>query len=472
VNTRHERAVAADQHAAGDPVAAMSWGALLEARHALPAAVVVLGILAPAFSFFVTATVLPSVIAEIGGLALYAWASTAYAVTSILGSAGSSVVVGKTGTRASLMIAALVFVAGATGCAMAPSMPILIAGRSLQGLGGGLMIAVVHGVVREVFPERLWSRMLAAISGAWGMAAIAGPAVGGIFAGLGVWRGAFWAMVPLAAAAAVMTWWILPQSPSSIAPAARAPLGRLGLLCAGVLCVAAVGNVASTTARVTLVIAAVATIALVLRLDAAAPARLFPSGMLSLTGTVGKGFWMIFFLAMATTPGSVYIPLLLQLLHGVSPATAGYFYAAQSLAWTTAALLSAQLVGARVKAAVIAGPLMTATGFCGLFMTIASGPVLVIAASIVLVGAGIGTCWAHVGSIVLGSARHGEGAVTAALIPTAQTFAVALGAALSGIIANAAGLSRSASPGAHVTIVTLRGSRAGMRTCRAGLTVV
>jgi len=65
-----------------------------------------------------------------------------------------------------------------------------------------------------------------------------------------------------------------------------------------------------------------------------------------------------------------------------------------------------------------------------------------------LVGAGIGACWAHVGSIVLGSARPGEGAVAASLIPTTQTFAVSMGAALSGIIANAAGLSRGDSPAA------------------------
>jgi hypothetical protein len=81
-----------------------------------------------------------------------------------------------------------------------------------------------------------------------------------------------------------------------------------------------------------------------------------------------------------------------------------------------------------------------------LFATIASGPVAAIAVSVALVGGGIGTCWAHVGSIVLGSARQGEGAMTASLIPTTQTFAVSMGAALSGIIVNAAGLSGGDSP--------------------------
>jgi hypothetical protein len=81
----------------------------------------------------------------------------------------------------------------------------------------------------------------------------------------------------------------------------------------------------------------------------------------------------------------------------------------------------------------------------GLFLTIGSGPVLAIAASLVLVGGGIGTCWAHIGALVLSSGREDEGAVTASMIPSTQLFAVALGSALSGVLANAAGLAGGAS---------------------------
>ena len=434
-----------DQRGLATASAAPSWSALLEPPHATPAIAVILCTVAPAFGFFITATVLPSVVTDIGGLALYAWASTAYAVGSILGSAGSSVVVHRTGLRGTLLTAALILVAGTAACALAPGMPVLVGGRALQGLGGGVMTAAVHGVVRELFPEFLWPRVLAMISGAWGIAAMSGPAIGGLFAGHGLWRWAFWAMVPLVAVAAAMTWHTLPRANDRADEPARAPLGRLGLMCLGVLCLGSVANTAATAARAALLAAAATSFALMLRLDRASSARLFPADLLSLRGIVGKGTWMIFFIAMSTTPGSVYLPLLLQRLHGIAPAAAGYFYAGQSLAWTSAALISARLSGNAARAALVLGPLMTAAGFAGLWRSIADGPVAAIAASALLVGAGIGTCWAHVASIVLGSARHGEGAVTAALIPTTQTFAVSMGAALSGIIANAAGLSGSAS---------------------------
>jgi len=417
-----------------------SWAALRRPPHVFSAVVVVLSILAPAFSTFITATVLPSAIAEIGGLAIYAWASTAYAVGSILGSAGSSVAVRRMGMRHAVVLAVCVFVVGAAICASAPSMPVVVAGRTL--------IASAHSMVRELFPEALWQRMLTTISCAWAIPALGGPVVGGVLAGLGHWRAAFWAMAPIAVIAGALTWRILPGSEPRDTMSTRVPLGRLALICASVLCIGSIANTPAAAARAALVVGAVAAVALMLRLDANAAARLFPTGMLSLGSRIGKGFWMVFLLGMSTTPGGVYVPLLVQVLHGVTPATAGYLYAVQSLSWTTGTILSAQVSPVRARAVLILGPLLTTTGFTGLFFTIGSGPVAAIAASLMLVGIGIGTCWAHIGTAILSSARPDEGALTASMIPSTQLFAVALGAALSGVIANAAGLGGGASAGA------------------------
>ncbi|PYN33871.1 MAG: MFS transporter [Candidatus Rokuibacteriota bacterium] len=425
-----------------------SWAALRRPPHVFSAVVVVLSILAPAFSTFITATVLPSAIAEIGGLAIYAWASTAYAVGSILGSAGSSVAVRRMGMRHAVVLAVCVFVVGAAICASAPSMPVVVAGRALQGLGGGTLIASAHSMVRELFPEALWQRMLTTISCAWAIPALGGPVVGGVLAGLGHWRAAFWAMAPIAVIAGALTWRILPGSEPRDTMSTRVPLGRLALICASVLCIGSIANTPAAAARAALVVGAVAAVALMLRLDANAAARLFPTGMLSLGSRIGKGFWMVFLLGMSTTPGGVYVPLLVQVLHGVTPAAAGYLYAVQSLSWTTGTILSAQVSPVRARAVLILGPLLTTTGFTGLFFTIGSGPVAAIAASLMLVGIGIGTCWAHIGTAILSSARPDEGALTASMIPSTQLFAVALGAALSGVIANAAGLGGGASAGA------------------------
>jgi len=425
----------------------------------LSALVVVSSILAPAFGAFITATVLPSAIAEIGGLAIYAWASTAYAVGSILGSAGSSVVVLKMGMRRTVGLAVGVFVVGAAICASAPSMPVVVGGRALQGLGGGVLIALAHSMVRELFPEALWQRMLTVISCAWAIPALGGPVVGGVLAGLGHWRAAFWAMAPMALVAGALTWGILPRSETRDARATRVPFGRLTLICASVLGIGSIANTERAWARAALFAAAIASVALMLHLDGRTATRLFPTGMLSLRSRIGKAFWMVFLLGMSTTPGGVYVPLLVQVLHDVTPAAAGYLYAVQSLSWTTGTLLSARVPPARSRTVIMLGPLLSAAGFTGLFFTIATGPVAAIAVSLMLVGIGIGTCWAHIGTAILSSARPDEGALTASMIPSTQLFAVALGAALSGVIANAAGLAGSASrPAAALAGTWLFGS--------------
>ncbi len=408
--------------------------------------VVLLAILAPAFNLFITATALPSVLTDIGGLAFYAWATIAYSVTSIVGSAASSAVARRWGSRGGLVIANSLFILGIAACAAAPTMGVLVAGRAVQGVGGGMVTGVVHAMVREVFPAPLWPRMLARISVAWGVAALTGPFVGGVLAQLGLWRAGFWATIPFVAGVAAMAWRLLPTRRRPAARDERVPLGRLLLVCAAVLFLALVANVSGAASRIVLLAATAAAVAGALHLDGRAATRLFPSGMLSLRRPLGRCFWMIFLIAMSASPISIYMALLLQTVHGASPAVAGYVFAGHSIGWTSAAVVTARIPAGGVRAALVGGPLLMAAGLAALFFIMPRGPVAVIAAVIFAEGMGIGLCWAHVSHVVLGSARAGEEEATAALIPSTQLFAIAFGGALSAIIAAAAGLTREVSP--------------------------
>jgi predicted MFS family arabinose efflux permease len=272
-----------------------------------------------------------------------------------------------------------------------------------------------------------------------------GPAVGGFFAARGVWRAGFWTMVPLALVAAALSWRMLGASPPRAA-ARGAPFGRLLLLCVAVVCVGSVANVRAAPRQAALALAAVALVTLAVRLDRRASAPLFPRDMLSLAQPLGQGFWTIFLLAMSTSPVGVFIPLLLQAIHGVPPAVAGYLQASQSFSWTLATLVGARLDSDRVRAAIVVGPCVVTAGFVGLWATIGVGPLPAIAVCIVLIGLGIGTCWAHVSRIILAAGRPDESALTASVVPTGQQFAIAFGAAASGIVVNATGLSTDPSP--------------------------
>jgi MFS family permease len=410
------------------------------------AAVLVLGILAPALNTFIAATVMPSAVADIGGLPLYAWATIAYSIASIVGAAASATIARHHGLRRAFVVAGAIFITGSLTCGAAPSMPVLVGGRAIQGFGGGMIVGIVHAMVREVFPRPMWARMLATISLAWGIAALTGPSVGGVLAQLGLWRAAFWATAPFVAITLVMAWRLLPPRPHARADSGGVPLARLLLLCGGVVALGSVANARGLPLRVALAAAMVLAVAGALRLDGRARTRLFPSGMLSLRRPIGRCFWMIFLLAMSTSPTGIYTSLFVQIVHGVSPAVAGYVFATHSLAWTCAALVTARISAGRVRQALVMGPLLLAAGLTSLFFTMGSGPVALITLGLAVDGIGIGTCWAHVGHVVLASAREREEEATATLIPSTQLFAIAFGGAVCGIIADAVGLSHDASP--------------------------
>src|SRR5690606_3390721 len=118
---------------------------------------------------------------------------------SILGAALSGRLLNRAGARDAYAIAAVVFATGTVICALAPAMPVLLAGRFVQGFGGGFLYALAYGVMRLIFAPRLWSRVIGLISATWGFATLVGPAVGGIFAQMGAWRAAFWSLIPVAA---------------------------------------------------------------------------------------------------------------------------------------------------------------------------------------------------------------------------------------------------------------------------------
>src|SRR3712207_6379063 len=157
-----------------------------------------------AINIFVVTTILPSVVEDLGGLQYYAWSTTVFVVASIVGSAGSSATFAQLGAHQAYLWAVAIFAAGSFVCGAAPSMPVLLGGRFLQGLGGGMLVALSYAMIRHLFAPELWPRAISMVSGMWGAAALSGPFVGGIFAELGVWRWALFVLLPVAALFAIV----------------------------------------------------------------------------------------------------------------------------------------------------------------------------------------------------------------------------------------------------------------------------
>ena len=414
------------------------WGVLLQ-REWLPALAVLLGgILLHSMNVLMLATVLPTIVGELGGAALMSLPSTAFLASSIIAATCAGLATKTFGARLTYGVGAAVFAIGAFVIAFAPAMEWVVAGRFVQGLGGGLIAGVAYVLVRTTFPEAAWARAISLMSAMWSVAILVGPLAGGAFAHYGHWRGAFVAVAGIAVVLALGALrWLSGAQPKT---AARAifPGARLALICAAIASSSSAAVVASPIAKALLIVLAIGFLAAMLRLDRKAPAPLLPSDAFAVTTPAGLGLWLLVLVAVAYSPLQIFIPIFLQSLHGLDPLSAGYGVACASLGWTVASVLVAGALEEWRDRFIVLGPVVMLVSLVAAGMVAGHGALLLCAA-ITGIGAGIGVCWAFVSQRVMSGARKGEEATAAASVPTVQQMGFALGAALSGLAANGAG---------------------------------
>src|SRR5204862_7012554 len=109
------------------------------------------------------------------------------------------------GRRSMMLVALGLFIAGSAASAAAHDMTVLIAGRALQGIGGGGIVPLTQTTIADMITPRERGRYQAYMGTSWIAAGIAGPALGGIIADHLHWSVIFWLTVPLGLLAAPLT---------------------------------------------------------------------------------------------------------------------------------------------------------------------------------------------------------------------------------------------------------------------------
>lgn len=198
-----------------------------------------------------------------GGVAGAQWTIDAYniAFAALLLTAGS--LGDRFGRRRLLRIGLLVFVAASVVCALAPSLPLLLAARTLQGVGAAIMLPQGLAITAAAFPDPVERTRATA---AWAMAAAlstgVGPILGGLLTDTVGWRHIFWLNTPVGVLALVMTYAYLPESRDHRARGIDWPGQVLAILALGTLTVVLVeGYTMPPMWLVTLTVAAAALLA-------------------------------------------------------------------------------------------------------------------------------------------------------------------------------------------------------------------
>ncbi|MBB2671100.1 UNVERIFIED_ORG: MFS family permease [Rhizobium esperanzae] len=403
------------------------------------------GVTLYAVESYITATIAPSIVRDIGGLALLSWVTSLFVAAAVLGSIFVAMRPRGITLRGVYVIAALVFGVGSLIAAIAPSMPVVLVGRALQGLGTGALAALGYAFIRFVYPEPLWPKATTLYAAIWGISTVIGPTLGGFFSSGSSWRYAFIVLVPLGILMAALAPRLLPDVEDD-RDHVKTPVAQIGLLLAAVLMISAAGAIEATAMKTALIASSVVAVVAMLLIEARSRNRLLPSGALSLSKPISRVYLAM--LAMTVVLVSdVFIPYFLQVLHGVTPLISGYLVALVALGWTLAAFLSSSLTGRRAHAAIIAGALIEAAATASLAIFLAKDnpqallPLIVPAAvAMFMMGFGIGLGWAHLVAMVLKLVAKNEQDKASSAIPTMSSLGGAFGAAFSGVIANGAGL--------------------------------
>ncbi len=319
----------------------------------------------------VVATALPTLAGELGGANRIAWVVSAYLLTSTIVTPLYGKMSDLFGRRIVYQTSIAIFMVGSVLCAISQDMTQLVAARAVQGLGGGGLMSLAFVIVGDVVSPRQRGRYIGAFTGVFTISAITGPLWGGLLVDTVGWRWVFWAVVPISAAALVVT-----NKGLRLPFATRErPIDWLGIV---LLVVASTGLIlvplwggdtyawTSAPLLVTAAVGILGTVAFLLQERRAEepiiPLRLFTDR------TVVLVFAMGFVLMGALLSVTTFMPLFLQIATGASATRSGLLLTPQSVGISLVAALGGQLVSkyGRYKWALVAGPAITVVALASL----------------------------------------------------------------------------------------------------------
>lgn len=398
-----------------------------------------LGVGLHALDTFIINTIMPTVVADIGGLSYYTWAAMIYMVGSIVGAAAGHHLRVSLGKRNGYVLGGAIVLIGTIGCAIPPDMFTLLFARFVKGLGGGFVIAQTMALVRDYFDVAIRTRMLGTITTTWSIAALFGPAFGGVFAEIGWWRGSFWAQVPIILLFLWAAWNVIEGTKPS-EPNRRLPWRRLLMLATGVVLAGMTSQFDDLWIHAGLIAVSSWLVWLTFRRDSNSEEKLFPSRPLSLLAPVGLAYWVYFLISAMHSALLIFAPLFLQEMHNISPLYVGYLSLVFSIGWTIGSISVSGLSGIFERTASVAGMVSATLLTIAFTWAVLDGSLLWLSITIGLTGIAVGTTNVLMIAYGMSVARDGEESITASSMQTIRSLGVAYGAAVAGLIANLAGL--------------------------------
>ncbi len=415
-------------------------------RNIVLAGVMVAMILAALDSSIVN-TALPRMAATLGGLTHLSWVVTAFMLSSTITSPLYGKLSDTFGRRAMFGVSISIFLAGSALCGLSQTMDELIGFRALQGLGAGGLLVLSQAAVGDVLSPRERPRYQGLFSGAFGLAGVGGPLLGGIITQALSWRWIFYVNLPIGGVAFAMIWLGLKQLNVQAPPGRErhidiAGAGLLaGLTAALLILLAGGGNEFAWISFATLGLGLFSLLCLglfILR-EAVAPdplirLTLFRNPVFTRGSIVGG---MVMF---AMLGAMVFMPLYFQVVLGMSPAESGAMILPQVSCMLLSSVLGGRIVSriGRLRGFLLTGIGLEMVSLAALAVfAMFDAPPLLFLLVLGTLGTGMGMGMPNLTNAVQNSVDHAElGAATGAMV-FIRSLGGAVGVAASGAIMSA-----------------------------------
>ncbi|MEV4674287.1 MULTISPECIES: MFS transporter [Actinomadura] len=391
-----------------------------------------------AFESMAVGTVMPVVASDLDGLALYAWGFSATLISSLLSTVLAGGWVDRSGPARPLMIGLSTFVVGLVVAGAAPAMGVFVAGRAVQGLGTGVSLVAIYVVIARVYPEALRPRVFAALSAAWVLPSLIGPAVGGAVAEHAGWRWVFLGLIPLVIPPALLLVPVIRRvKPVDAAAGAGAGAGKAryvaAVAVAGGAGVLLYGLDGAGWAMLPAAVAGLAGLAYGLP-------RLLPAGTLRLRRGLPSVVLVRGLLSGAFVGTDVFIPLALTKLHHFSPTQAGIVLTVGALGWSAAAQIQGRSRRPREFYALLGAVLVTAGIVLAAVALQLSG--WLAAPAWIVGGAGMGFAIGSLSVLLLALSPEDEQGVNSSALQISDTLGSSLVVGAAGALVTGFGVDR------------------------------
>lgn len=389
-----------------------------------------------------------------GGVAKLQWVVSAYTIAFAAFILTAGALGDRIGAKRVFMAGFAIFTAASVGCALAPDAIILIAARSLQGLGAAILVPNSLALLSHAYAdEKRRGRAVGIWAAGASLALTAGPLVGGGLIALIGWRSIFFVNLPIGLAGLWLTWRYAGETPRSPQrevdlPGQTAAIAALGCLAGAIIEGGALGwsNPAVIAGFAAAAVLAVLFVFAEMRASQPMlPLALFEHRMFALTSLVGLLVNVAFY-------GLIFVfSLYFQRVNGMSPFVTGLAFVPMM-----GAVLPVNLVAARVAErigaplTIAAGATLAAAGCLALLGIQPGTSYRAVGVQLIVLGAGLGLLVPPLTSTLLGSVEKSRSGIAAGVLNSTRQTGSVLGVALFGSLV---GQSGAFIAGAHASLI-------------------